>query len=414
MKEGLFIKHSAQVGNPKWESSIKREKDLYRSESDLRSEFYRDYTRILHSTAYRRLKHKTQVFFATRNDHICTRMEHVNHVASVSYTIAKYLGLNLELVNTIAVGHDLGHSPFGHVGETIIRKIVEQHEIGKQGVLVPFWHERNGLRFVDKVITLEDHRGKKQNLNLTYAVRDGIISHCGEVKAEALFPRDEMINLESFKTPSQFEPFTWEGCVVKASDKIAYLGRDIEDATTIGLISIDKENDLRKMIKSIINVDMEKVNNTNLIHHFIVNICKNSSPEEGIRFSTEYVRLIDEIKKFNIDQIYHHPRLSKYAEYASMVINSIFDTLAGFYCWDETLDVLLRQKEFYPQLSYSFYLWLKKFSDVGRNTDEYSKYENKVLYNMTEWVDYLQAIIDYISAMTDSYAIKLFNEITSF
>ena len=104
----------------------------------MRSEFERDYTRIIHSTAYRRLKHKTQVFFSPENDHICTRIEHVTHVESISYTIAKNLGLNTELTKAIAVAHDVGHSPFGHEGEKILS------EISNKDLGISFWHEKMG------------------------------------------------------------------------------------------------------------------------------------------------------------------------------------------------------------------------------------------------------------------------------
>ena len=124
---------------------IKREKELYSRADDIRSPFARDYTRILHSMAYRRLKHKTQVFFNINNDHICTRMEHVNHVESVSSTIAKELGLNEELTKAISIGHDLGHAPFGHHGEKVLSKFSEKYLHKK------FWHEQNGLRFVDNI-----------------------------------------------------------------------------------------------------------------------------------------------------------------------------------------------------------------------------------------------------------------------
>ena len=109
--------------NPKWENMITRKKQISKRENDIRSEFYRDYTRIINSRAFRRLKQKTQVFFATRNDHVCTRMEHVNNVSSISFGIARYLGLNEELVMAISAGHDLGHAPFGHSGERIINMI---------------------------------------------------------------------------------------------------------------------------------------------------------------------------------------------------------------------------------------------------------------------------------------------------
>ena len=160
--ENEFRNYSANENNPKWEKIIKREKNIYKREDDLRSEFERDYTRLLHCNAYRRLKHKTQVFFSPENDHICTRIEHVMHVESVSYTIAKYLGLNTELTKAIATGHDIGHSPFGHAGERILSEI-SKRDIGEQ-----FWHERNGLECVDKIELLEDTNKNMQNLNLTY------------------------------------------------------------------------------------------------------------------------------------------------------------------------------------------------------------------------------------------------------
>ncbi|NLM97596.1 MAG: HD domain-containing protein [Halanaerobiaceae bacterium] len=119
-----FSKVAAVKGNDQWDIFVKRQSDIYQRLDDIRSDFWRDYNRILHCTAYRRLKHKTQVFFATRNDHICTRIEHVNHVASVSATLCKKLSLNVELAVAIATGHDLGHAPFGHEGEKILREIV--------------------------------------------------------------------------------------------------------------------------------------------------------------------------------------------------------------------------------------------------------------------------------------------------
>ena len=158
--------------NPNYSKAISRLEPLYQRSNDLRSEFGRDYTRIIFSQAYRRLKHKTQVFFAVKDDHVCTRSEHVNLVESVSYTIANYLGLNTELTKAIAVGHDLGHAPFGHGGERIINELAKIHGLDS------FWHERNSLHLIDEIETLEDNEHHRHNLNLTYAIRDGIISHC--------------------------------------------------------------------------------------------------------------------------------------------------------------------------------------------------------------------------------------------
>ena len=123
----LFNDVSMTPTNPKWSDMTQRPSELYNRSDDIRSPFARDYTRILHSMAYRRLRHKTQVFFNIDNDHICTRMEHVSHVESVSNTIANNLGLNTELTRAIAMGHDLGHAPFGHHGETIITNLCKQY-----------------------------------------------------------------------------------------------------------------------------------------------------------------------------------------------------------------------------------------------------------------------------------------------
>lgn len=185
----LFKNFAANEQNPKWENIISRTSNLYHRGSDIRSEFERDYTRIIHSNSYRRLKHKTQVFFSPENDHICTRIEHVTHVESISYTISHYLGLNDELTKAIAVAHDLGHSPFGHSGEKILSAI------SKRDLDCTFWHEKNGLDFVDFIELLEDNNSYKQNLNLTYGVRDGIISHCGEIDENGLKPRENFIDL---------------------------------------------------------------------------------------------------------------------------------------------------------------------------------------------------------------------------
>lgn len=185
----LFKDFAATEQNPNWENIISRTSNLYHRDSDIRSEFERDYTRIIHSNSYRRLKHKTQVFFSPENDHICTRIEHVTHVESISYTISHYLGLNDELTKAIAVAHDLGHSPFGHSGEKILSAI------SKRDLGCTFWHEKNGLDFVDFIELLEDNNSYKQNLNLTYGVRDGIISHCGEIDENGLKPREDFIDL---------------------------------------------------------------------------------------------------------------------------------------------------------------------------------------------------------------------------
>lgn len=405
MSKDIFKEVSVFENHPNYETCIQRTRDLYSRDDDIRSPFARDFNRILHCTAYRRLKHKTQVFFATTNDHICTRMEHVNHVTSVSYTIAKYLGLNTELTNAIALGHDLGHAPFGHAGETFIKKIIEE-ETGET-----FWHEKNSLRFVDDCETLEDPQGNHWNLNLTYAVRDGIISHCGEVDENGLSPRDTAIDLKTIQKPNEYSPYTWEGCVVKISDKIAYLGRDIEDAISLKLLSRSDIQELIKTVRPYTNARIRELNTTVIMHDFIIDLCQNSNIDKGICLSSNNLALMKSIKDFNYKRIYYHWKIENYKQYAELVISSIFNMLKRFYAEKETLKEVQKYYEIYPTLANVFYDWLAKYSE---HKERDRKYNNVILYNLHSESDYIKAIVDFISGMTDSFAIKIFNEIIMF
>lgn len=409
MSEKKFAKVSANESNTRWKNFISRTIEIDKKQNDIRSEFFRDYTRILHSTAYRRLKNKTQVFFAPNNDHICTRMEHVNHVASISYIIAKTLGLNTELTNAIAIGHDLGHSPFGHRGEKVLEKIVINNNISDR-----FWHERNSLKFVDKIETTPNIEGKEKNLNLTYAVRDGIICHCGEVNENNLIPRNDYINLEDINYPGQFAPYSWEGCIVKISDKIAYLGRDIEDAFLYKILSFEDKRKLICIGKECFELGkVKEINNTVLIHHLIIDLIQNSSPETGVGFSDKYLKLMNTVKDFNYDHIYKHPKIENYNHYVNLIITSIFNVLKNFYDGTNTINNLNsgQNKEFYSVLTKTFRDWLLKYSDIEERNEVF---DNSVLYKLSREADYLQAIIDFISGMTDKFAIQMFNEIISF
>jgi len=397
-----FEKVAANENSPKWKNIISREFSLYTRDNDIRSEFERDYTRILHCTGYRRLKHKTQVFFSPNNDHICTRIEHVSHVESISYTIAKALGLNTELTKAIATAHDIGHSPFGHQGEKILSTICQRD------LACTFWHERNGLELVDNIELLEDNEKNRQNLNLTYAVRDGIISHCGEVDENAIKPRDEFINLDEYQKPNQFAPYTWEGCVVKVSDKISYICRDIEDAITLGIL--DKELD--NLYKLLDFKSGEKINNTIIIFKLITDLCKNSSPEKGLCFSKEALDLMNKIKAFNYQNIYLSDRLMPSNRYFNLVINEIYNTLDKGYDSSNTLNNLDNLAKVYPKLFSDFKKWLLDYIDFPNR--EKLKLKNKVIFDINNQSDYRKSIIYFISGMTDNYAINSYNEIISF
>ena len=394
-----FSSVSMSNTNPKWNNTISRLSPLYSRNNDIRSEFERDFTRIIHSNAYRRLKHKTQVFYSPQNDHICTRIEHVNHVESISYTISHYLGLNDELTRAIAVSHDLGHSPFGHKGEKILDKIC------KRDLNSSFWHEKNGLFFVDNTELLEDNEGNKQNLNLTYGVRDGIISHCGEIDENSIKPREDFLSLDEYQYPNQFAPYTWEACVVKISDKISYIGRDIEDAVTLGILDehLDKLYDL-------LGYTSGTINNTVIINNLIYDLCNNSSPDKGLCFSDQSLELMNKIKKFNYEYIYSSDILKPSDNYFSVVIEQIYNTLKNTYNGTKTFDQLHKLKKFYPNLVTRFIDWFNNFSTLG----DRENLKNKVLFDIEKPNDYYFAIVLYIAGMTDKFAIDTYNEIIGF
>ena len=389
-----FKEVAANEKNPKWETMIKREKELYSRGSDIRSEFERDYTRVIHCSAYRRMKHKTQVFFSPSNDHICTRGEHVIVVESISHTIAEYLGLNTDLTKAIATAHDIGHSPFGHQGERILS------EISKRDIGETFWHERNGLMMVDKIEVLEDTKKNLQNLNLTYAVRDGIISHCGEIDENHLKPRDEVIDLNEYKRPNEYAPYTWEGCVVKIADKISYLARDIEDAIRLNILD-EKLEELYKILNYNENII---INNTVVINNLVYDLCSNSSIEKGLCFSEEMFKFINEIKKFNYRNIYLSERLEPSTDYFKLIINSIYNVLKESFNNKEKIEKM------YPEIMKEFEEWLKYYWNLKRD----AKNLNDVIFNVEDEKEYSRAIIYYISGMTDNFAMDTYNKIVGF
>lgn len=340
-----------------------------RSNQDVRSPYYRDTTAILHSSPFRRLKHKTQVFFSPSNDHICTRMEHVLHVASIATAISRAMNLDDELAWAIGVGHDLGHTPFGHIGEKIVSELMV-----KKG-LVPFEHEINSLRVVDFL----------SNLNLTFAVRDGIVSHCGEHFVRSIEPDFTIKNFDSLTTRTGIRPATWEGCIVRFSDQIAYMGRDFEDATRLGIINKD---DIPENCKRLIG-------NTNgeIIGTLVDDIIASSEKEGTICFSENIFEAIQEMKDFNYKHIYLSPMLEGYEKYFRRLIYLIYDYLS------ELLDKNGLEEEKYMKegnmLGAGFFHYVKE------KYDSYIKHDGNT--------DRL--VIDYIAGMSDNFCIDCGNEI---
>ncbi|MBU0544588.1 MAG: HD domain-containing protein, partial [Proteobacteria bacterium] len=198
-----------------------------------RQEFSLDVDRILHSMAYTRYIDKTQVFYLIRNDHITHRVLHVQLVSKVARTIGRFLGLNEDLIEAVSLGHDIGHTPFGHDGERFLSELCEAAGIGS------FFHNVQSVQFLDKV----ERKGKGWNLSLQ--TLDGILCHDGEIHNERLEPE----RAKSFGTLEQemamkkkdpyikLIPMTLEGCVVRMADTISYIGRDIEDAIRLGVIN---------------------------------------------------------------------------------------------------------------------------------------------------------------------------------
>ena len=227
---------------------------------EYRTDFQRDRDRIVHSKASRRLIHKTQVFLAPEGDHYRTRLTHTLEVSQISRTVARILAYNEDLTEAIALGHDLGHTPFGHVGEKVLNNI---HPGG-------FVHNVQSLRTVD---IIED-TPKRRGLNLTYEVRNGILNHRGPVK-----------------------PVTLEGQIVKICDRIAYVNHDIDDAIRSGVITFE---DLpEREIEIIGSTHSERINN------LIVDLCRNSEGKDSISLSPLFADSLDRLRAFLFENVYN-------------------------------------------------------------------------------------------------------------
>ena len=342
-------------------------------QEDIRGAYYRDTTAIIHSSAFRRLKHKTQVFFSPSNDHICTRMEHVLHVASIASTICRPLGLDTELAWAIGMGHDLGHTPFGHVGERIISKLSLERGLGA------FEHEVNSLRVVE--FLSNNGRG----LNLTYAVRDGIVSHNGEDLRKRIVPTHEIKDLDAIKSRKGLIPATYEGAVVRFSDSIAYLGRDYEDAKRLGIL---KGLELPRIVRERLGES-----NSSIINTLVNDLIEGADAERGIGFSDDIFEAVSAFSEFNYKYIYRSEILNGYTRYFTRLINLIVNYLEEIYS-----SYALDEKGYLSEknmLAAGFYNHIR---------------EMQMLYIEKEGSD-KRMIIDYVAGMTDNFCLDCANEI---
>lgn len=354
------------------ESYLKRtlEKDV-----PIRGHYFRDQTAIIHSMPFRRLKHKTQVFFAPENDHVCTRIEHVMHVATIAKSIC--LGLNqyeweldTDLAFAIGLGHDLGHAPFGHEGEYFLNK--------RLGGGNSFVHEVNSYRIIEHLA----NNGK--GLNLTYGVKDGIIAHNGESFEQHLVPDDDIKNLEIISN-RKIRPSSFEGCIVRFSDKIAYLGRDIEDAITANFIT---RNELPAEVKEKIGA-----NNSQIIDNLVHDIINSSRFDDKIGFSDDVFPVLLLLKDFNYKYIYHNTKNERNKIIAGKIIYALFDYL-----------LILFEKY---ERDYAAYqkLCLKLEKAFGQYLETmHNFYLNETNPEII--------VTDYIAGMTDSYAIDCMAQIS--
>ena len=268
-----------------------------------RQAFSLDADRIIHSRAYTRYIDKTQVFCLVANDHITHRVLHVQLVSRIARTIGRFLALNEDLIEAIALGHDIGHAPFGHDGENFLAELCI-----KQG-LPPFQHNIQSVRFLDHL----ERKGRGWNLSLQ--TLDGILCHDGEIHANRISPNpdkdfdtlDREMSQKQAKADTKLAPMTLEGCVVRMADTVAYIGRDIEDAILLGLI---QRSDIPKACREYLGSTNGEIVYT-LVTDLIANsfIPQNDTDGNGhIGFSTEVAEYLKELKEFNYKNIYLHPK----------------------------------------------------------------------------------------------------------
>ncbi len=333
-------------------------------EEGYRQPFSIDVDRILHSRAYTRYIDKTQVFYLIHHDHITHRVLHVQLVSKIARTIGRYLGLNEDLIEAVALGHDIGHTPFGHDGERFLSELCSSSGIGY------FLHNVQSVQFLDRV----ERKGKGWNLCLQ--TLDGILCHDGEIHNQALKPNRK----KTFETlgkemtakkggpATMLIPMTLEGCVARMADTISYIGRDIEDAIRLDMI---KRSDLPKEC-----VDILGDTNGSIVYHLVTDIINNSFQNSYIAFSPEVSDALKRLKDFNLKRIYMNPKIKTH----TATIKKLFEILFAQYCYDIETE---------NRSSVIFNGFLKDMSDDYINN--HSKEE---------------IVRDFIAGMTDQYFLR--------
>lgn len=336
---------------------------------NIRPIFFRDTDRIIRSRAYSRYIDKTQVFYLFENDHITHRVLHVQLVSKIGRIIGRALRLNEDLIEAIALGHDLGHVPYGHDGEAILNDICVRDSIGH------FCHNAQSVRLLMEI------ENKGHGLNLSLQVLDGILAHNGEMVTKEYRP-DYSKRWPQFQQEyekcftekdfgKQIFPMTLEACVVRIADVIAYIGRDIEDAITLNLIKDRKtiHPEIRKILGD---------NNNDIVINLVMDLIKNSYKKEHLSFSQDVFKALSDLKDFNYDSIYLNPIVKQ----ETHKIEFLFNQLYTRYC--EDIKNKNRKSAIYSMFLNSR-LEMDKKSPYFENTSDKRK------------------VIDFIAGMTDDF-----------
>lgn len=357
--------------------ACKDEEAIYfeKRDEDIRSSFFRDIDRIIYSLAFIRYQDKTQVFSYTNHDHVSKRMIHVQFVSKIARTIGRALGLNEDLIEAASLGHDLGHVPFGHVGEKILNEISLKANEG-------FFNHN-----IESARVLMNIENFGQGLNISVQVLDAIICHNGEIAQGLYKPRKKTKEefFEEYKNAYKdknlllkLEPMTLEGCVVRVSDLIAYLGRDIDDAIRLNII---KREDIPKSIINVLGSTTKEI-----VNACINDIIKNSYNKNYIKLSDNIYNAIEELKKFNYTKIYNNSESSTTKDELTLKFNTLFNR------------------------------YVNDIENHNENSPIIKSYLNNMCQDYKNNNTINRIVIDYIAGMTDDYFLKEYERIknTSF
>jgi len=326
-----------------------------------RQNFSLDTDRILHSLAYSRYIDKTQVFYLIKNDHITHRVLHVQLVSKIARTIGRLLRLNEDLIEAISLGHDIGHTPFGHDGEKFLSDLSQQHGLGH------FFHNIQGVRFLERI----ERKGK--GWNLTLQVLDGILSHDGEVHTPALHPdktRDfdllQKLMDEKQENPAmEIRPMTLEGCAVRMADTISYVGRDIEDAIRLGLITrADIPHECRHTLGD---------TNGTIVYTLVEDLVANSLDQGWVSFSEEVAHALKRLKDFNQERIYLSGKVKMQTPKVKLMFGLLFEK------------------------------YLRDLEKADMDSDVYKEFLEGMSSGYMETTSHPEIVRDFISGMTDDF-----------